>query len=262
MYMNGHVKSAVRVLDILELYASTDKALALRDVVGILGLPKSSAYMLLSTLVARGYLKRDGNELYRLTPAMDQGGWVGGIAGQVFRAAQPWLDRLLEAQEESVVLGAPTTGMDVRLLSYRISPQTIRYEVKDLVIIPGYCTALGHAILSHLPEDQVRGHLGSIERAQLTPHTLTDIDAIMERLAQDRAQGFALNIDERFEGAAGAAVAICDPEGRPHAALNIVTVTPRFRRKQAAIVAALSEAARAIEAEVFGQSHDLKGLSA
>ncbi len=260
--MNGHVKSAVRVLDILELYASTDRALALRDVVGILGLPKSSAYMLLSTLVARGYLERDEQEQYRLTPAMNQGGWVGGITAQVYRAAQPWLDRLLAAHEESVVLGAPTAGMDVRLLSYRISPQTIRYEVKDIVMIPGYCTAQGHAILSHLPEQEVRSYLASIERAQLTPHTLTDIDAIMERLAQDRAQGFALNIDERFEGAAGAAVAICDPESRPHAALNIVTVTPRFRRKQTAIISALLEAARAIEAEVFGPGRNLRGLSA
>ena len=260
--MNGQVKSAVRVLDILELFASTDRALALRDVVGILGLPKSSAYMLLSTLVARGYLERGEDEVYRLTPAMDHGGWVGGIAGQVFRVAQPWLDSLLAAHEESVVLGAPTPGMDIRLLSYRISPQTIRYDVKDWVVIPGYCTAQGHAVLSNLPEAQVRSYLESIERPQLTPHTVTEVGDIMDRLAQVRARGFALNIDERFEGAAGAAVAICDPEGRPHAALNIVTVTPRFRRKQAAIVAALSEAARAIEAEVFGQLHDQKGLSA
>lgn len=260
--MNKAVKSADRVLDILELFASTDRALALRDVARILGWPKSSTHMLLGTLRARGYLVRNGDEMYRLVPAMGQGGWVGGLAGQVFRAAQPWMDWLVKEHEESVVLGAPTAGLDVRLLSHRISPLAIRYDVTTTPTIPSYCSAMGHALLSHMPTDRVRTHLEGIERPALTGLTLTNVDAIMERLSQDRSQGFALNIDERFEGAAGAAVAIRAPDGAPHAVLNIVTVTPRFRRKQAGIIAALQEAARAIEAEVFASGADNKEISA
>lgn len=262
MYMNATVKSADRVLDILELFASTDRTLALRDVARILGLPKSSAHMLLGTLTGRGYLVRTGDERYRLEPAMHQGGWVGGIAGQIFRAAQPWLDRLVAEQEESVVLGAPTRTLDIRLLSHRISPLAVRYDVTYMPVIPGWCTAMGHAILSRLPEDRARVYLTSTERIAQTPRTVTDVDAIMERIAQHRARGYALNIDERFEGASGAAVAICHPSGVPHAAINCVTVTPRFRRKQAAIVAALTEAARGIEAEVFGNGQNKGALSA
>ncbi len=250
--MNNKVKSADRVLDILELFASTDRALALRDVVRILRLPKSSAHMLLGTLAVRGYLMRNADEQFSLAPAMDQGGWVGGAAGQVFRAAQPWMDRLVADFEESVVLGAPTAGLDVRLLTHRISPLAVRYDVTHLPVIPGYCTAMGHALLAHFPADRVRAYIEGSAREALTPHTLTDVDAIMDRIAQGRAQGFALNLEERFEGVSGAAVAICGPDGVPHAVLNIVTITPRFRRKQAAIISALSEAARAIEAEVFG----------
>ena len=250
--MNTSVKSADRVLDILELFASTDRALALRDVARILGLPKSSTHMLLGTLAARGYLVRTNEERFHLEPAMHQGGWVGGISGQIFRAAQPWLDKLVADHEESVVLGALTPTLDVRLLSHRISPLAVRYDVTHLPVIPGWCTAMGHAILSHLPESRVRAYLQTVDRAPQTPQTITDVESIMERLAQHRACGYALNIDERFEGASGAAVAICHPSGTPHAAINCVTVTPRFRRKQAAIVAALTEAARDIEATVFG----------
>lgn len=260
--MNSQVKSADRVLDILELFASTERALALRDVARILGIPKSSAHMLLGTLIARGYLSRTEDDLFRLVPEMDQGGWVGGIAGQIFRAAQPHLDRLVRDQEESVVLGAPTAGLDVRLLSHRISPQAVRYDVTNMPVIPGWSTAMGHAILSRLPEKEVRAYLESIERARSTPQTVTGIDAIMERLSQCRARGHALNINERFEGAAGAAVPVCDLQGRPHAALNCVTVTPRFLRKQAAIVAALKAAAAEIEAEVFGKAHNRSELTA
>lgn len=260
--MNSSVKSADRVLDILELFASTDRALALRDVARILGLPKSSAHMLLATLMARGYLMRTPDEMYRLPSAMDHGGWVGGIAGQIYRAAQAQLDRLVRDQEESIVLGAPTAGLDVRLLSHRVSPQAVRYDVTNMPVIPGWCTAMGHAILSRLPEDRVRIYLEGVDRTEATPQTVTDIDAIIERLAQHKARGYALNIDERFEGASGAAVPICDPEGRPHAALNCVTVTPRFLRKQGALVAALKAAAAEIEAEVFGKAGITSELSA
>ncbi len=251
--MNVPVKSARRVLEILELFASTDRPLALRDVAAILALPKSSAHMLLGTLEQRGYLVRTGGDHFDLLPAMrDSGGWIGGPSGRIFRAAHPVLDALVERLQETVVLGAPTNGLDIRILSHRPSPQAIRYDVSQTKVIPGYCTAMGHAVLSRLPEDEVRAYLERADLKPLTPLTLTDPDAILARLRQDRAQGFALNIDERFEGAAGAAVAICAPDGRPHAALNVVTVTPRFRRRQDEILSALTEAARGLEVSVFG----------
>ena len=251
--MNVTVKSARRVLEILELFASTDGPLALRDVASILALPKSSAHMLLGTLEQRGYLVRTTGERFALLPAMrNAGGWIGGPTGRIFRAAHPVLDALVEQLEETVVLGAPTHSLDVRVLSHRPSPQAIRYDVSQTPVIPGYCTAMGHAILAHLPEDTVRAYLERTDLAPLTALTPTEPEAIMARLRRDREQGFSLNVDERFEGASGAAVAVCDIEGRPHAALNVVTVTPRFRRRQDEIVAALNDAARGLEIMVFG----------
>jgi DNA-binding IclR family transcriptional regulator len=253
--MNTVVKSASRVLDILELYASSERPLALRDVAAILGLPKSSAHMLLGTLERRGYLIRIGKDGYALPTTPDgAGGWVGGIAGRVFRAAQPVLERLQTQIRETVVLGMPTPGLDIRIVSHRVSPQAIRYDISDVPVIPGYCTAMGHMILCHLPEDEVCAYLARTELTPLTPRTVTDPEAIMARLRQSRARGYALNLGERFEGASGAAVAICDGAGRPCAAINIVTVTPRFRRLQPEIIAALIAAARDLETSLFGAS--------
>jgi DNA-binding IclR family transcriptional regulator len=251
--MNDTVKSASRVLDILELFASSERPLALRDVAAILGLPKSSAHMLLGTLERRGYLVRAASGGYALPRApAEPGGWVGGVAGQIFRAAQPVLERLRGQIRETVVLGMPTPGLDIRIVSHRVSPQAIRYDISDVPVIPGYCTAMGHVILANLPDEQVRAYLEATELQPLTRMTLTDPQAIFARLRQSKARGYALNIDERFEGAGGAAVAIRDLAGRPHAAINIVTVTPRFRARQHEIVAALTEAGRELEAAVFG----------
>lgn len=251
--MNTSVKSARRVLEILELFAATDRSLALRDVAGLLGLPKSSAHMLLATLEQRGYLVREAGDRFMLLPGLrEAGGWVGGMTGLVFRAAHPVMDALLERFDETVVLGAPTPGLDVRIVSHRPSRQAIRYDVSRDPILPGYCTAMGHAVLCHLPEEEVRGYLARTEMHAMTPATLTDPEAILARLSQCRAQGYATNIDERFEGAAGVAVAVRGPHGRPHAALNIVTVTPRFHRRRDEIVPALIDAARGLEETAFG----------
>ena len=64
--MNDNVKSAARVLDILELLFRSEEPMALRDLVSILALPKSSAHALLRTLQSRGYVERDAADRYAL----------------------------------------------------------------------------------------------------------------------------------------------------------------------------------------------------
>jgi DNA-binding IclR family transcriptional regulator len=62
--MNDSVKSAARVLDILELLFRSEEPMALKDLVSILALPKSSAHALLRTLQSRGYVERDAADRY------------------------------------------------------------------------------------------------------------------------------------------------------------------------------------------------------
>jgi DNA-binding IclR family transcriptional regulator len=248
--MNASVKSAVRTLRILELFAASDRPLTLKDVTSALGLPKSSAHMLIATLLAEGYLaEADGGGI--TLGIAGGGGWVGGVAGAILRAAGPEMDRLLARFQESVVLGMLTPGLDVRLVASRQSPLAVRYDVSRDPVLAGWCTAMGHAMLACLPEEAVRAYLDRTPRVPLTARTVTDADGIIAKLRGWRAAGHALNIAERFDGASGAAVAIRDHDGRPHAAINLVTLTPRFRSRQTEIVAALAQAARTIETTVF-----------
>lgn len=248
--MNDGVKSAVRALRIMELFAGAERPLSLRDVVEALSLPKSSAHMLLATLQAEGYLEPAAGNCYAIPNELGAG-WIGGSVGVIMRAAAPEMDRLLEMFQETVVLGVPTPSCDVRIVAHRQSPLAVRYDVSRDPNIPGWCTAMGHALLSHMPEEEVAAYLARTPRTPLTGKTITNAGEIMERLRRSRARGCGLNIDERFEGASGAAVAILDPAGRPRAALNVVTLTPRFRRRQRAIVDALKMSARAVERTVF-----------
>ena len=58
-YMNHEVKSAVRVLELIEYLAGCAEPVSLKEITQELGYPKSSTHALAQTLVARGYVIQD-----------------------------------------------------------------------------------------------------------------------------------------------------------------------------------------------------------
>src|SRR5258708_32787950 len=93
--MNDSVKSAARVLDILELLVRSEEPMALKDLVSILTLPKSSAHALLRTLQTRGYVERDAADRYALNESLRQSpDWIGGHRGPPVPAGSPGPSRV------------------------------------------------------------------------------------------------------------------------------------------------------------------------
>jgi len=110
--MNDNVKSAARVLDILELLFRSEEPMALRDLVSILALPKSSAHALLRTLQSRGYVERDAADRYALNEALRQSsGWIGGPEAQLAAVAPYELDGRSQAVVQVVLNGQPSNTM-------------------------------------------------------------------------------------------------------------------------------------------------------
>lgn len=244
--MNNTVKSAERVLDILEVFALWREPLALRDIAGQLGIPKSSALMLLRTLEGRGYLMRDG-ERYVLDPVWQtdaEGGgcFIGGHTMRLIRITEPVLRDLVDRLEETVVLGVPTVDGDVRVVANRLSPLTVRYDQSRISVIPAYCTALGQAMLAFQDRETIDAYIARCPFEPLTDRTITDPEVFRARLTEIRQRGWALNQEERFLGAVGLASPILGQGGTVLGALNIGTVPVRYRRRRTTMVAALQQA--------------------
>ena len=246
--MNNSVKSAERVLDILELMALNDESLTLSETSRHLGLPKSSALMLLRTLEARGYLGREAGGGYRLNPVFHESriGWIGGTVSLLSRISRPVMADLRDRLRETTVLGVPDADHETRILLHLASPQAVRYDLGETTTLPTYCSALGQAMLAHSPGEIVDDYLS---RTRLTAHTeatLTSRKAFRRRLGEIRRQGYSVNLDERVSGASGAAVPTFCPGGQVVAALNISTVTFRFLQSRETIIAALRTSAARI----------------
>ena len=256
---NPIVKSADRVLDMLEVLGCAPRPLALAEVTQELGIPKSSALALLRTLALRGYVERDADERYVLAHPFGQaeGDWLGGLPRQLAGIGRPVVAELVETTRETVNLGALLQSGTVRMLLQVPSPQDIRYEPHSTEC-PCHCTAMGRVLLAYKPAEEAAALLRASALPRLTPRTETDAARILALLPSLRAQGFC-EIDEEYaEGGSGVAAPVFDRTGRAVAALNIATLTPRWHRNRLALIRAVTEAAATITRRLGGRPRRLE----
>ncbi|GIJ10865.1 IclR family transcriptional regulator [Micromonospora andamanensis] len=234
------VKSAGRTLDLLELLADHPQAWALGDLARALGIPKSSLHGLLRTLTSRGWVRTDetgsrfrlGLRALRVGAAyLDGDDRIGLLAGV--------LDELSRRFGEAVHLGR-LDGDQVVYLAKRESVHRLRLYSAIGRRLPAHATALGKALLAEHPDQEVDRML-TWPLARLTPHTVTDPEALHAALAAVRTTGHAVDQEENAEGIRCVAMAV--PLARP--AVDAVSVSVPVSRLspelEAAIVASLRE---------------------
>jgi DNA-binding IclR family transcriptional regulator len=233
----NNVKSAARVLDVLELFAAIEGTLGVTDVARKLGIPKSSAQGLLTTLAGRGYLARH-ESTYFLPTELRSSGWVGGLRARLISIAQPVLQKIAEESGESAFLGA-LAGTEIQYLAKAVSRNEVRYDASLSQLRPVYCTSIGLAMLAHMDEPVAVGILQRAKLIKITRNTVTDRGAIDRMLERARQVGFAEVKDANILGASGVAAPIFGPRGDVIAALSIGAPTSRYakgRRQLAEIV--------------------------
>lgn len=86
--------------------------------------------------------------------------------------------------------------------------------------IRAYGAALGHAQLAFLPAARQIAILESAERVKLSERTLTDLDALLDRLREVRAQGYAVSDGENAYGLRTVAAPVLDTAGDPVAGIS------------------------------------------
>ncbi|MGE0798443.1 MAG: IclR family transcriptional regulator [Lautropia sp.] len=238
------VKSAARVLDLLELVSTLREGIGVNALARRLAMPNSSASALVATLEGRGYLKlaADG---YRLAEAYREGGWIGGTQALLLRAAQPAMQRLTAATGESSFLGVLTRGNEVRYLHKAVSQNPLRYDVDLSLIRPAYSISCGIVMLAGMSDEACNAYLGSCELVAVTPRTIADPDALRRMIRRARKLGYARMADSHVMGTSGVAAPIRRGD-RVVAGLAVIAPTHRFELQPDAIVAATVAAAAEI----------------
>jgi len=248
-YMTESVRSAARVLELVEFLAAAESGASLSEATGGLCAPKSSTLMLLRTLVNRGYAYRDNdNDRYFLSPDFRAGafGWVAEPFARLTAIARPVMEALSDELGESITLGVLAGAGQARILTKVVANLDVRYDTDISRPIPLYCTAIGRSLVSRRPPEEWPDLLGPGPFTAVTPHTVTDRAEILAVIEGVRRDGYAIVMEEFALGGTGVASPILDPTGAAVATLNVGCVTNRFHGKRDQVVAAVRRSAAAV----------------
>jgi IclR family acetate operon transcriptional repressor len=225
------VKSAGRVLDIFELLAAEPDGLSTTEVGARLGIARSSAHALVTTLAARGYLRREGPESKRFTlgvPLVQLGLSVTDRL-ELRTAARGVLERLVAAWDETALLAVATQAEVVyldKVVSHRFG---FRTDPRISARRPIHSHSLGKALLA-AAGDGLLGALGEAgELEAVTEFTIVDPEELLEDLRRTRERGFAMDQQEAVLGVCCVGAPVRDHTGRLAAAISLSTIREYYR---------------------------------
>jgi DNA-binding IclR family transcriptional regulator len=210
---------------------SRSELLGLQEVTQNTGIPKSTVFRILSTLVELGYVTREANRNYRINPRLGRLVGDGAASEALRRLARPLMLELRDTFGETVNLGVQQFDK-VTYLEVVPSEFALRLQESRGASVPLHASALGKAILAFSPQREVEALVRGQKLERVTEHTIADADAFLAELKRVRNAGIA------FDRGEGSMLAICigapilDTNGSAIAAMSISGPASRFNPKK------------------------------
>ena len=224
---NTVIQSLVRAISILNSFDNNEE-LGVTEISNLLGLHKSTAYNIITTLERYKYLEKNnitnkyrlGIELFRMGTKVKSG---------LRRISLPYLERLVAQYKETVNL-VIRDGDSVVYLEKIESPYSMRISTSVGGRLPVNATAVGKAILSGLPDLELLEAVDNLNFIKLTDHTICDRNRLLENIYKVRVTGFAEDIEELEVGLTCVAAPIFNYTGKTLAAMSISGPASRMNK--------------------------------
>ena len=241
-----YVQSFARGLEVIRSFSADAPRQTLSEVAAASGLTRAGARRILLTLQTLRYVETDGKH-FALTPRILDLGFAYLSSMPIWNRAEPVMEALVQEVQEScsaAVLDDTDIVYVMRVPTHKIMSISLGVGSR----LPAYCTSMGRLLLAELSEDELRTRLEASAPQSLTKHTVTDLDALLAKVAQARRQRWCLVNQELEEGLVSIAAPIVNRAGRAVAALNISGQANRTSAKvmQETMLPPLLEAAQKI----------------
>lgn len=247
------VKSAARVLDILELIGGSPAPLGVNEIGRRLRIPKSSVSVLLATLMVRGYAEKDARGTYLLRHSVP----IGGLStARLVSLAMPLMKQLVERTGETSYLGVLTPDGLVQYVHKVVSPREVRYDSDIAAPRAAYNISAGRVLLAFQPSAQLAAYLRRIARDPAARRALSSVEAFRRELTRVRRTLYALSINTRVVGAAGVSAPVFGPQHSVVAALNVTAPTGRFESVRGSMIRGVVETAAELSRLLGGSDGD------
>lgn len=225
------IKSTETTFRIVEALHSLDGA-GVSELADHTGLPRSTVHNYLSTLEQEEYVVNDGGQ-YEVGIRFLELGAYARNRRQIYEIAEPEVRRLAEETDELANLLIEEHGRGTYLQRAR-GDAAVQVEAHVGTRVSLHSTALGKAILAHLPESRVDEIIDMHGLEPTTERTVTDRETLFDELADIRDRGYALDDEERLKGLRCVAAPILSTEDRVLGAVSVSgpshrIMTERFR---------------------------------
>jgi DNA-binding IclR family transcriptional regulator len=250
------VDAAAKALELLSVFSFREPRLSLADLATRTGIPRATAFRLLSTLEQSGFLDKVHGAYQLGIKCFVLGNIVAGGL-DLRETARPHLAALREATRETTQI-AILDHWQVVYLERMLSSMSVGYmRSRAGAILPAYCTALGKTLLAYRPEAEVQAWAATQKFAALTPRTITSAKRLLKELAVIRERGYGLDEEEREKGVSCVAAPIANHTGDVVAAISVAGPTERMPRDLVGseIAAAVVAAARTISVDLGAVEH-------
>jgi DNA-binding IclR family transcriptional regulator len=216
----------------------------LKDVSRQTGINKSTAYRFLAHLENEGYVFRDESGAYGVGIKLLRFGSGSTYQSTLCKIARPVLEQLWRATAETINL-AMLDVSEVLYIDVRESLHTFRLVSQIGSRRPLYCTALGKAMLAHLPQTEQEELIAATKFERFTPHTLSKPMLLKKDLGLTRQRGYALDNEESYLGSRCIAAPILDSAAKVIGAISVSGPTTRIPREKVPPFAAAAKRAAA-----------------
>ncbi len=246
---NGHgsdnaysVEAVNRAADIFFAFSHTDPELTLPEIMSRTGLPKTTAFRVLSTLCERGLCLKDpisgkyslGFELLHLAE-------IRRRQASIHSLAMPFLRVIRDQVKETVVLSI-RVGDDRVHLDFAEGLHPMRRMVELGRRSPLYAGAASKVLCAGLRNSEISEYLERTQLEKICDNTITDAKLLWKEIERIRELGYAESKSEIFGGGASLAAPIRDYTSATIAVIDIITPENRYTEEHRKLcMAALME---------------------
>jgi IclR family transcriptional regulator, pca regulon regulatory protein len=217
-------------LAVLSSFNKERPSMTLSQAAAAAGLSRATARRILRTLAELGYVEQSARQ-FSLSSGILKLGFAYLATQNWIEQATPLMRQLSEQFHEScsaAILQRTEIVYVARIPAGRIMSVSLAVGTR----LPAFHTALGRIQLGFLDNAELWRRLQSLRIEAYTPSTITDPQALFDRVQEDHVQGFSIVDEELERGLRAIAVPIVDRAQQAVAALNLSTHSTRTTRNE------------------------------
>lgn len=217
----GGIQVIARMSSIMRALSShcQNGGMSLAAIANEVGLPRSTVQRIITALVAENIVEPAGATGFRIGPALGQ--MMYQTHSDIVPVLKPYVEQLSLQLQETVCL-ARMQMRKLHMVDAVIGEQVLRVVPQLGITPPLQITSAGKVLLARMDDACV------LEWAQQeSAHPPIATELLLQQIAQVRAHGYAMDIDEVVPGVGGMAVSI----GTYRGAYAVLILTPSVRMR-------------------------------